>query len=59
MNLMKEHGVKRIPITDSDGALFGVISTHELMSVLSDELSEVVKVTERQHQVEAERRPKF
>jgi CBS domain-containing protein len=59
MNLMKEHGVKRIPITDTDGALFGIVSTHELMSLLSDEMGEMVKVTERQHQVEAERRPKF
>jgi CBS domain-containing protein len=59
LNLMKEHGVKRIPITDSEGALFGIVSTHELMGVLSDELSEVVRVTERQHQVESERRPKF
>ena len=56
---MKEHGVKRIPITDTDGALFGIVSTHELMSLLSDEMGEMVKVTERQHQVEAERRPKF
>ena len=59
LNLMKEHGVKRIPITDADGALFGIVTTHELMGVLSDELSEVVRVTERQHQVESERRPKF
>ena len=59
LNLMKEHGVKRIPITDSEGALFGIVTTHELMSVLSDELGEVVRVTERQHQVESERRPKF
>ncbi|NDG86017.1 MAG: CBS domain-containing protein [Proteobacteria bacterium] len=59
LNLMKEHGVKRIPITDSEGALFGIVTTHELMNVLSDELSEVVRVTERQHQVESERRPKF
>jgi CBS domain-containing protein len=59
LNLMKEHGVKRIPLTDSEGVLMGIVSTHELMAVLSDELSEVVKVTERQHQVENERRPRF
>ena len=59
MNLMKEHGVKRIPITDTDGSLMGIISTHELMKVLSDELGEVVRVTERQREVENERRPKF
>ncbi len=59
LNLMKEHGVKRIPLVDSEGSLVGMISTHELMSVLSDELSVVVGVTERQHQVESDRRPRL
>jgi CBS domain-containing protein len=57
--LMKEHGVKRIPLVDSEGALAGIISTHELLSVLADEINIVVKVTERQHQVESDRRPRL
>jgi CBS domain-containing protein len=57
--LMKEHGVKRIPLVDADGGLIGLISTHELMSLLSDELNTVVRITERQHQVESDRRPKI
>jgi CBS domain-containing protein len=57
--LMKEHGVKRIPIVDSEGALMGIVTTHELMSVLADELNVLLKVTERQHQVETDRRPRL
>jgi CBS domain-containing protein len=57
--LMKEHGVKRIPVVDSEGALLGIVTTHELMSVLADELNVLLKVTERQHQVETDRRPRL
>jgi CBS domain-containing protein len=57
--LMKEHGVKRIPLVDSEGALSGIVTTHELMSVLADELNILLKVTERQHQLEADRRPRL
>ena len=57
--LMKEHGVKRIPVVDSEGALMGIVTTHELMSVLADELNVLLKVTERQHQVETDRRPRL
>ena len=57
--LMREHGVKRIPIVDSEGALMGIVSTHELMSVLADEFNVLLKVTERQHQVESDRRPRL
>ncbi len=57
--LMKEHGVKRIPIVDSEGVLAGIITTHEMMRVLSDELNVLVQVTDRQHQVESDRRPKL
>ncbi|MBU6153523.1 MAG: CBS domain-containing protein [Bdellovibrionales bacterium] len=57
--LMKEHGVKRIPIVDSEGALMGIVTNHELMTVLSDELNVLLKVTDRQHQVEADRRPRL
>jgi len=57
--LMKEHGVKRIPIVDSEGALFGIVTTHELMGVLVDELNVLIQVTERQHQVESDRRPRL
>jgi CBS domain-containing protein len=57
LQLMKEHGVHRIPVVDSAGALTGIVSSHELLSVLADELGIVVKVTDRQHEVESERRP--
>ena len=59
LNLMKEHGIKRVPLVDSEGVLAGMVSTHELIAVLSDELNTVVKVTDRQHEVEGERRPRL
>jgi CBS domain-containing protein len=57
LNLMKEHGIKRVPLVNAENSLVGMVSTHELLSVLSDELGVVVKVTDRQHEVENERRP--
>ena len=51
--------MKRVPVVDSEGALLGIVTTHELMSVLADELNVLLKVTERQHQVETDRRPRL
>jgi CBS domain-containing protein len=57
LHLMKEHGIHRIPIVDSSGGLTGIVSSRELLAVLSDELGIVVQVADRQHEVESERRP--
>jgi len=59
LNLMKEQGVKRVPITDAEGDLEGLITSHELLQMLSEELSALSRVTERQHRVEADRRPRM
>ena len=57
LNLMKEHGINRIPLVDGTGSLSGIVTSHELLAVLADELDLVVKVADRQHEVESERRP--
>jgi len=57
LNLMREHGINQIPLVDGTGSLSGIVSSHELLAVLADELDLVMKVADRQHEVEAERRP--
>lgn len=59
LNLMKEHGVKRIPLVNGSGSLEGIISSEDIVALLASELTDVVNITERQHDVEAERRKKL
>ena len=36
---MRENGVKRLPVVNEDGALYGVISADDLLPMLADEIS--------------------
>lgn len=56
---MKEHGIKRVPLVNGAGALEGIVSSEDIVAILASELSEVVRIQERQHKVEGERRKKF
>jgi CBS domain-containing protein len=37
--LMREHGVRRLPVVTSDGELFGVITLDDILSLLGEELA--------------------
>lgn len=58
IDLMKEHGVKRIPIVSPDGELDGIVSIEDVMRLLSEEMCALSQVYERQRANEAERRRK-
>jgi len=46
--LMSEHGVRRLPVTDSDGTLTGIITIDDLNELLADEQQELAGVIRQQ-----------
>lgn len=54
---MKEHGVRRLPILDADGALVGILTLDDVLHYLSAQQSELValvareQIRERQYRV--------
>lgn len=59
INLMKAHGVKRIPLLGKAQELVGLITIEDVMDLLSEELSALTEVARRQRDVEFQRRRKF
>lgn len=59
LELMKQHGVKRIPLVNSAGALEGIVSDEDIISILAFELTNVARIKDRQIKVESDRRRKF
>ncbi|MFO1197409.1 MAG: CBS domain-containing protein [Burkholderiaceae bacterium] len=44
--VMREHGVRRLPVVDSHGALHGIVSADNLVEMLAGELDGLVSVIE-------------
>jgi CBS domain-containing protein len=59
LNLMQEHGVKRIPLENAEGDLVGIVSSDDLTRYLASELNVIGKILPRQKEMEARRRPRF
>ena len=53
LRFMGIKGVRRVPVLDDDGGLFGVLSVDDIMAVLTKELSFVTDIAARQ--IERER----
>lgn len=56
LNIMREHGIRRIPLVDEAGLLTGIVSSEDIFEFLTRGLSDVAHITEKQHSVEYERR---
>lgn len=56
LNLMKENGVRRVPLVTPAGHLTGIVSSEDIVEILATELSDLVKIKEKQHEVELDRR---
>jgi CBS domain-containing protein len=59
IELMKERGVKRIPLIGENKDLVGIISLEDVTRFLARELSALAEVATRQKEVEVQRRRKF
>ena len=46
--LMSEHGVRRLPVTDADGTLTGIITIDDLNELLADEQQQLAGVIRQQ-----------
>ncbi|MEW5943761.1 MAG: CBS domain-containing protein [Pseudomonadota bacterium] len=56
IQLMRLKGVRRIPIVNDQGALVGIVAMDDLLGLLAEEMSELVKVAPREQAREARTR---
>jgi len=52
LKTMRTHGIRRLPIVDEGGTLCGILSLDDILGVLAEELSDVVKIIAREQQQE-------
>jgi CBS domain-containing protein len=45
---MQSRGVRRIPVVDADGYLAGILTQDDVLEILVGELSDLVKIPERE-----------
>lgn len=56
MVVMREAGVRRLPVVGREGELVGIVSIDDVLEVLSNELSDVTRVIAREQAHEARAR---
>ena len=47
IQLMRSHGVRRVPVVDADGALVGILAADDLLDLLAEELSALARIAPR------------
>lgn len=57
LELMRRKSIRRVPVIDRQGALAGIVALDDLLEVLAEELSLMVKLISRQSSQEAQTRP--
>lgn len=45
---MRDYGIKRLPVVEDDGSLFGVISADDLLTLMAEEIGHLAKICEAQ-----------
>ena len=56
LKLMGAKGIRRIPVVDDKGHLTGILSTDDFLDLLTEELSDIVKLISREQELEKETR---
>ena len=56
IQLMRVHGVRRVPVVGKAGELIGIVSVDDLLELLAEELAELAKVALRQQAREVRNR---
>lgn len=57
IRLMREHGVRRLPVVNETGELEGIISLDDLIALLATEIEEISKLIARERTKETRQRP--
>ena len=47
IQLMRSHGVRRVPVVDAGGALVGILAADDLLDLLAEELSALGRIAPR------------
>ena len=47
IQLMRSHGVRRVPVVDAGGALVGILASDDLLDLLAEELSALARIAPR------------
>jgi CBS domain-containing protein len=45
---MRENGVSRIPVINDDGTLYGLVTSHDILSLLAEEIRSLAKISDIQ-----------
>lgn len=49
---MREYSIKRLPVVNEDGSLFGIVSADDLLNLMGEEINNLAKITESQVRIE-------
>lgn len=56
MRLMADKGVRRLPVVDNNGSLYGIATLDDMLLLLVEELGALTKLIEREQKKEAKKR---
>ena len=56
MRLMRERGVRRVPVVDERGALQGIVTVDDLLALLAEEMNELSRLITREQVMESRKR---
>ncbi len=57
IELMRDEGIRRVPVIDRDEALVGILTVDDLLDLLSEIFVDIVHLVDSQRRREAHRRP--
>ncbi|MDH3454119.1 MAG: CBS domain-containing protein [Desulfuromonadales bacterium] len=56
MQFMRHRGIRRVPVVGLAGELIGIITLDDMIEVISEQMTDLVQLLGREHQIERERR---
>ena len=57
IEVMREHGIRRVPVTDAEETLLGILTVDDVLDLLSEVLIDLAHLVDRQRRRETRTRP--